>query len=366
MKKIALYSLLIGAGMLMTACSEDYKDWEDPEYNPQPEAITVNITATPAAAINIPSETADSVQIFVPTIKINRDGAVTNFDVAIYNGTKTDSIVITAAQNGKARTSDVQGAFLALFGPEEVARTATANLTAHTLVAGTMVTNYVEGVQIVATPKYQDLPPVWYMLGNCIGRGTWVNNRVMGLYTSLVAMYPNPQNYDELIYASYFPEGTEFQIILEPGNKDNIFCADAAGNIIKSETRPDGATTKNIGVPAAGYYKVTANVVNMTVTMTPITTTVVLLNSLKMGDIALGPVTTATIGENHDWVGDANFAADGTVTFSGASDTKEYTWGGTSFPAGKASIGGSPVPCKTGSYKIVFNDLLGVYSFIAK
>ena len=53
---------------------------------------------------------------------------------------------------------------------------------------------------------------------------------------------------------------------------------------------------------------------------------------------------------------------------TGSNDLGDYTtaWGGNAFPAGKAIKNAPAIPAKPGSYKVVFNDLLGMYRFIDK
>lgn len=370
MKKIALYSLLAGAGLLVASCTGDYKDWSEPQGYDQAETVVVNFTASPVGAIDLRTVTEDSVQIFNPTVTCNAP-CHTTFNVAIYNAEKTDSVVIKAGEDGKAKRAEVQGAMVALYGTDEVQHTTPMNITAYTIVDGTAVSKHVNDVNITATPKFQELPPVWFILGNCVGRGSGVNHRTMGLYTSTVAMYVNPYNYEELVYASYFCDNGQFKIILEPGNKDKVIGTDAEGNIVyQAEKIKDVATPGNITIKDGGYYKITVNVETKELTITPITETVKVYSSMLMNDAALGVITTNSLGENHDWLGDADFTADGQVVFNGtgSNDLGDYTtaWGGNAFPAGKAIKNAPAIPAKPGSYKVVFNDLLGMYRFIDK
>ena len=362
--------MLAGAGLLMAACTDDYKDWSEPQGYDQAETVVVNFTAAPMGAIDLRTVTEDSVQIFNPTITCNAP-CHTTYSVAIYNAEKTDSVVIKASEAGKAKRAEVQGAMVALYGTNEVSHTTPMDITAFTIVDGTAVTKRVQDVNLTATPKFQELPPVWFILGNCMGRGSGVNHKTMGLYTSTVAMYVNPYNYEELVYATYFCDNAQFKIILEPGNKDKVIGADSEGNIVYQEAKIEGvATPGNISIKDGGYYTVTVNVVNKTLEITPMAVTPKVFSTMKLNDGNLAIITTSTLGENHDWLGDATLTADGEITFTGAGsdDTGEFTtaWGGNAFPAGKAIKNGNPIPAKVGDYKVVFNDLLGVYRFIEK
>ena len=47
-------------------------------------------------------------------------------------------------------------------------------------------------------------PDLWYLVGSCIGNGSW-GNAADALGTALVPMYPDPTNYSMLNYVGYFP-----------------------------------------------------------------------------------------------------------------------------------------------------------------
>ena len=44
MKRLSYMACLLLASAAFTACDEDFKDWADPQSNPQEEAITVSYT----------------------------------------------------------------------------------------------------------------------------------------------------------------------------------------------------------------------------------------------------------------------------------------------------------------------------------
>ena len=132
--------MLAAVGLLFTACTDDYKDWSEPQGYEQAEAENVVFQAASMGAIDLTTVTDETIQIFNPTITA-KEGATTTYDVAIYNEEKTDSVVIKATEGGMAKRAEVQGAIVALFGAEEVQREAPMNVTAYTLIDGTAVKN---------------------------------------------------------------------------------------------------------------------------------------------------------------------------------------------------------------------------------
>ena len=352
---------------MFTACNDDYKDWNDPQSQPQPDLLTVDFQAASVNALDLRSTVADSIKIFTPTITANKPVTVT-YDAIIYNESKTDSVVVSTNNDGKASTAAVQGAIMALYGADEVQRDAPMNVTAYVNYEGTIVLKDAKGLKLTATPRYQELPPVWYILANCVGRGTWVNHK-MALYTNTVAMYVNPFNYDELIYASYFPAKAEFYIAPELGNKKNIIGLINGSVAYQDDRSADAKTPSNIIIDAAGYYKITINVKTYAVSWEPITSTVKLYTGMKTTgiDTEMQLITKAASGENHDWLGTVTVTEDGQlVGFEGTGDDFTTKWGGKAFPAGKAALDAAGIPAKAGNYNVVFNDLLGTYRFIDK
>ena len=71
-----------------------------------------------------------------------------------------------------------------------------------------------------------------------------------------------------------------------------------------------------------------------------------------------------TVVENHDWVKDLTFEENSELKFD-ANGGWDVNWGSNTFPVGTGVANGDNIPVDAGSYKIVFNDILGKYYFIA-
>ena len=66
MKRLSYMACLLLASAAFTACDEDFKDWADPQSNPQEESagqLTATFTAGKDASIVMDAATADSVEI---------------------------------------------------------------------------------------------------------------------------------------------------------------------------------------------------------------------------------------------------------------------------------------------------------------
>ena len=63
MKKHLIYTGMFLAAIGFSACNEDFKDWADPQSNPQEEAITAMVDITPVASMKLEEQPGDSVVI---------------------------------------------------------------------------------------------------------------------------------------------------------------------------------------------------------------------------------------------------------------------------------------------------------------
>lgn len=352
MKKIALYSILAVAGMALCACNEDYKDWAEPQSPADLGQVNISFTPAAVAALDLRGMTTDSVVVFNPNLAITGANETTvDYDVVVRNSDNTDSVTLKGDVQGRVRRSDLQGAIISFYGNSEQARNAMMNITANLLIDGVKTNAKAYNLPLTVTPQEQELPPVWFVLGNCIGIGTFVNHATMGLYTSTVAMYVNPRNYDELIFPTYLCDNAQFKIILKPGSTEYY---------IGGETY-----SANITVENAGYYSIIANTNDTTARVEPLNITdVKKYDSMALSNgTEMKLITKSVNGENHDWHGDLNVTTDTQITFVANDGT---TWGCQDFPAGKASKGGTPITVKPGNYKVVFNDLMGLFRFIEK
>lgn len=66
MKKLSLYISIALAGLFMGSCSEDFKDWADPQTNPQEDAITIpGYQASAVSALDLAN--VAEARMFIPS-----------------------------------------------------------------------------------------------------------------------------------------------------------------------------------------------------------------------------------------------------------------------------------------------------------
>ena len=208
-------------------------------------------------------------------------------------------------------------------------------------------------------------PDLWYLVGSCIGDGSW-GNAAGALGTALIPMYPASDNYSILSYIGYFPAGQGFKLIHNPGSWDEQWGM-GDGALVKN----DGGSS-DIKMAEDGYYEITYDMDMDAVTITKYTGAVSVYNIMGMpGDYQdWNPGGTlmarmSSVVENHDWViKGATYANDTELKFA-ADGGWNVNWGSSTFPVG-AGVGNGPnIPVPAGTYDVIFNDILGRYYFIA-
>lgn len=233
---------------------------------------------------------------------------------------------------------------------------------------------YSNVVKISTVPYYVQLgttgPEVWYLIGACVGDGNWTNS-ADAIGVSMIPMYTiagetyNKKGLGRIQYVGYLTTAG-FKLVKEPGSWDNQWGQSDAGYV-----KNDGGSD-NITVEADGYYTVTLNTATDELTVTPYEGTPSVYTQMGVsGDFngwgfeAITPVSTYSGAVNHDWYYDISSDAATTLKFLTDSGWS-VNWGSDEFPSGTGVQNGANIPVAAGSYRVVFNDITGSYTFIAK
>ncbi len=208
-------------------------------------------------------------------------------------------------------------------------------------------------------------PDLWYLVGSCIGDGSW-GNAAGNVGVALIPMYPQVDNYSINTYVGYFPAGQGFKLIHTPGNWDEQW-GQKDGIFVKN----DGGSS-DITVPEDGYYQITYDMEKDVLTIMKYTGTVNIYDMIGMpgGYQGWSPEATlmsgmSTTHENHDWIM-KGATYDATELKFAANGSWDINWGAATFPLGIGEHNGPNIPVEAGTYDVIFNDILGEYYFIAK
>lgn len=394
MKKLnILAGLFLGIGLSLFSACED-----DNDSNPivqQPETFELN---TPALGGNVYDlEKSSNIQLTYKQPDYGYTAAVTYYaQVSMtdkWNDATEESEATYVELNGNSstcefgvETSQIDRAIMQLGGYDEETVPKEA-VKIYIRLRATLTSGYQcysNSIALSVFPYYMPVvnaePEIWYLVGDCIGDGTWGNDGTGNIGVSLIPMsivdgyeYNATTGQGEIIFTGYFLAGKGFKLIKTPGS-----WADQWGNSsapgIDSPVKNDGGSS-NLQVATSGYYSIKLNTATDVLTIEAVEAPDV-YHIMMQGDfngwtdVAMTPVNTVEGMNNHVWKYELDATSgDTTAKFKvgpgegGSADGWGVNWGGTSFPYGIGSNGGANIPIPAGRYNVIFNDINGFYYF---
>lgn len=324
MKKLSLYISIALAGLFMGSCSEDFKDWADPQTNPQEDAITIpGFTATAAQAIDFASVTTDSVNTFSLSSAALPEGftlANARLELTpqgVENATKT---TVNTDLNGKGAVADLAPVVESAYGKRPTARTFDAQVYVNAVKDGQAVLIDAGKINLVMTPKAPFIDTNYYLVGQMTD---W------SLDTKFKFTHSDADVYEDPVFTIMFTttDDNQYWKIIPQGNVD-------AGNIWAVENNPKGVvgvekdgddamsgtllTTTSKGEKAnagkiakAGIYQMTINMMDYTYSIKQIAPEYYLVGALQSwSDLNMSCLMTAETAMVQNfttkWTGDAN------------------------------------------------------------
>ena len=324
MKKLSLYISIALAGLFMGSCSEDFKDWADPQTNPQEDAITIpGFTATAAQAIDFASVTTDSVNTFSLSSAALPEGftlANARLELTpqgVENATKT---TVNTDLNGKGAVADLAPVVESAYGKRPTARTFDAQVYVNAVKDGQAVLIDAGKINLVMTPKAPFIDTNYYLVGQMTD---W------SLDTKFKFTHSDADVHEDPVFTIMFTttDDNQYWKIIPQGNVD-------AGNIWAVENNPKGVvgvekdgddamsgtllTTTSKGKKAnagkiakAGIYQMTINMMDYTYSIKQIAPEYYLVGALQSwSDQNMSCLMTAETAMVQNfttkWTGDAN------------------------------------------------------------
>ena len=337
--------------------------WSHPDYGGWPAAVDYQFEVSPTNDWTVSVADFKADETLVPTYDVIKS--------------------VFASCSGEVSAQDIAKAIVRIEQwdeesviPEEM--TLWLRLSASTPGAKTIYSN---PVSLTVKPYYlnaAEVYDIWYMVGNCIGSKSWSNNGLTDIGYGLIPLYP-AYNTDGTfmaggMYVGYFPAGGQFKFVHEAGSWDeqlNFTNVVSPGTFLSDE---DG-DNHNIGINEAGYYRISVTVDgDITIEKYEKEVTVYNMISLPGGyqdwkpeNNALMAVSTMADMDliNHDWFVEETFDEDTELKFA-ANGGWDMSWGNaTEFPYGLGNqLENNNIKVPAGKYYIMFNDIMGTYTFI--
>lgn len=234
---------------------------------------------------------------------------------------------------------------------------------------------------IKVAPYYIELkdaaPIMWYLVGDNFGNGTWGDNPGVSSFPMFIQYgypYDKVTGTGEITYLNYFTnQGWKIQ----PTDFNWDYGFMNGGEACKAVYRNGSGDAGNIWCDPEGYYLVTVNTAanECTIEKQDINPAkfdqVCIAGSFnEWSDTNMTPVNKE--GENHVWCYTMEVAAGETIEMKfKVAGTWDTNWGfgaanGEVNTCGKATNGGSNIGVAEGTWIIMFNDITGEFSIIAK
>lgn len=401
--KLLLGALLISTASLFTACSDDN------DSNPsliQPTGFTLNTPAYINETVDLasteeiqlrwsqPVYTADNAPLQV-TYEI-QVSPTNSFTVSVDEAIADESGETVADYASLARTTtkctysivpaDLAKALQQIekWAADEVPEEQTAFLRVNAFINenGARLNSCVSNaVELKFNPYYVELkdaaPIMWYLVGNNIMDGAWSNDPGV---SSLPMFVQSDYSYDkatgagEITYLNYFTtDGWKIQP--QDFNWDLGFMNGGEAN--KAVFRNGEGDAGNIWCDPEGYYLVTVNtgtnectIIQQDISPTVYEQICITGSFNEWADADMTPANKS--GENHVWAYVMTVPEGETAQvkfkIAGSWDTN---WGygsedGEVNTCGKGTNGGKNIGVAEGTWIIVFNDITGEFSILAK
>ena len=335
-------------------------EWSQPDYGGWPAAVEYQLEVSPTNSWTVSTDQADADE--------------TGATIADY---ATLSSVYTVAK-GEMDAKELAKALMKIcqWSEDQVPDQQTVYVRASAVTAGAKKV-YSNVVTLNVNPYYIELADapieLWYLVGEEIGSAGWDNGAGSVATGGLIPMYPVLGNeYDsrtgqgEIEYAGFFHAGKGFKLIKVPGKWDDQW-GQGDGAFVKN----DGGSG-NLTVEADGYYLIRLNTATDELVIEPFEGTPGVYTMIAMpggyqgwdtGSNVMNGMSTSV--ENHDWyLMTVTYGEDTELKFAADNDWA-VNWGATDFPYGVGSQNGPNIPVKAGTYNVFFNDILGIYNFVA-
>ena len=176
--------------LLLAGCSEDYKDWAEPQSNPQgSEIVFGSATATGVGLIDyaVLPEGTTSVKVCDMTIPGTSDTTYYAETYIILNGEEypiTNDGYMDAGVLNQYVVDHYGRAMEQRDIPARIKWVMTNGTTATTMLSDEFI------VHVILAPL--TIPDLWYLVGPGFGDGTWKNEGMESVGVSMTPMYGTP------------------------------------------------------------------------------------------------------------------------------------------------------------------------------
>ena len=380
MKKLSLYISIALAGLFMGSCSEDFKDWADPQTNPQEDAITIpGYQASAVDALDLAKVAEDSMNVYTISSATLPEGfelgnsRIELTPKGVENATATE---VKTSNDGKAAKADLQALIESVYGKAPVARTFDGHVYTTAVKDGQAALIDAGTVEVTATPVAPNISQNYYIIG---GTKDWTADAAKTQKFN----HSDINVYDDPIFTITIPakegDDTWFGIVddaaceaIAANNDWNSVLGTAKGNgknalneTEQLDTRAKVGNEASFKVPAsagAKYIKVEINMLDYTYKITPLSFDEYFY---EIGGDSNWKSTNALYGGNGDGKYQGFYYLNGEFKFKPQAGTDDWSGDYEFDGEGKIADNGNGKNCPdpgAGFYKIDVDLQAGTYA----
>lgn len=251
------------------ACTEDYKDWANPQVNGPEDPQTIEVTVQSVNPIDYATLETDSVQVFSPIVTATTP-CVTEYKVVFskpeyLDGEEYKTVELTADQDGRVSAGALKGVVETLYGKKPLQRNLQMDITGYTAVGGmSVVHKATSAVSVTLVAPFIDAG--YYLTGDFAG---WNKEGALA-FTHIGSgdVYDNPEF--QITFTT--TADNQYWKIISKTNYDNDFWAGGetgvVGTIVDGDVSFEGTlVTDNPGagkIEQAAIYRMTINMMDYT------------------------------------------------------------------------------------------------------
>ena len=380
MKKLSLYISIALAGLFMGSCSEDFKDWADPQTNPQEDAITIpGYQASAVSAFDLAKVAEDSVNVYTISSATLPEGfelGNSRIELTPKGVEKATATEVKTSNDGKATKADLQALIESVYGKAPVARTFAGHVYTTAVKDGQAALIDAGTVEVTATPVAPNISQNYYIIG---GTKDWTADAAKTQKFN----HSDINVYDDPIFTITIPakegDDTWFGIVddaaceaIAANNDWNSVLGTAKGNgknalneTEQLDTRAKVGNEASFKVPAsagAKYIKVEINMLDYTYKITPLSFDEYFY---EIGGDSNWKSTNALYGGNGDGKYQGFYYLNGEFKFKPQAGTDDWSGAYEFDGEGKIADNGSGNNCPdpgAGFYQIDVDLQAGTYA----
>lgn len=352
--------LIFGLAMALASCGSDsYEDWQNPQHSDPEDAKNVTLAIGNAPAINFGTLSADSVQLFVPTVTETNTTASSYYTVAVNDGDKTNAVTLTANEQGRVASTEFKTAIETLYGKRPADRSVALDVRGFAATADGVTIKNTGTATINVTIVAPFIDDAYYLVGDMFNTGDVSGWSKDGAHAFTHLGSGNVYDAPEFQIVFQTTADNQYWKIIPKTNYEGDFWAEGEKGVVGVVTDGDASAEGNLTtnhpnagkIERAGYHRMTINMMNYSYKIEDLNFAEYIY---EIGNESGWSASHPLWGGNFDGKYQGYYYLDGEFKFKPNADNWDGDWGQN--PNGEAGTlvqeGEVNVPGVTGFYQI--------------